>query len=434
MKKFKILTSGFIGTTLEIYDFTLYGVLSIVISYTFLPSDDPTAALLATLGIFATGFIMRPIGGLVLGHIGDRYGRKKALSLAILLMAIPTFLIGVLPAYNQIGILAPVILILCRLLQGFCAGGEFNGASIFVIEHMQNSRAGFYGAIINSANALGGLLAMFVGAIALMPDMPSWSWRVCFILGSAIGIVGLYVRKRVDESPEFEEACKKVSSSSIPIKEAICESYGSILCAIGMAACGTAYIYMQLVYMNIYLTKVVGIAINKSMFINSIGLVAIIFFTPFIGHLSDKLGRKSIMITFATLGLVLAYPIFMLLQIGSLWSIILPQIILGLIFGGYTGPMHAYLAELFPVRSRYSGVTLGFCLGQAVFGGITPFVATYLIEVTQNPLSPAFYLMICSFIGIVAALSANPKISWSLQKRKREQEWGVLDSGSIASV
>lgn len=423
--KIKILTSGIVGTVLELYDFALYGALSIVISREFFPVNDPAISLLAALGVFAAGFIMRPFGGIIIGHIGDNFGRKKALSLSIVLMAVPTFLIGILPTYNQIGIAAPIILICCRLLQGFCAGGEFNGASIFVIEHAKKSHTGLFGALINSANALGGLFATFVAAIVLLPGLPEWSWRVAFIIGGAIGIVGLYIRRHMSETPEFEKSVKKSLYTKLPLKSAIVDNYRSILCAMGMASCGTAYIYTQLVYMNIYLNKVVGVSLDKSLLVSSTGLLTLVCVTPLTGSLSDKIGRKKVMVFFAMLGFFLVYPIFMLLQIGTIWSIILPQILLGIIVGGYSGPMNAYLTELFPVQNRYSGVTLGFCIGQAIFGGITPFIATFLLNYTNDLLSPAYYLMGCSLIGVTAVLSGVPLISKS-GKLPRIKNFGVV--------
>jgi len=216
--KKKVIIASVLGNALELYDFSLYGIFVPLFATLFFPTGNPTVALLASLATFAVGFLTRPLGGILFGYLGDRFGRKNALLISIMLMALPTLIISFLPTYAQIGILAPILLLLCRLLQGLCAGGEYTGASIFIIEHLGKSRRGLAGSLISASGAIGSLIAMLLGAALLQPGLPEWSWRIPFLMGAFLALIGFYIRRSLQESPEFTELLvQQVPSSGVPL-------------------------------------------------------------------------------------------------------------------------------------------------------------------------------------------------------------------------
>ena len=404
--KNRIILASVLGNALELYDFSLYGIFAPLFATLFFPAYNSTTALLASLMTFAVGFFMRPLGGILFGHLGDRFGRKNALSLSITLMALPTLIIGFLPTYDQIGLLAPFILLLCRLLQGLCAGGEYNGASIFIIEHLGKSRSGLAGSLISASGAIGSLIAMMLGATLLHSSLPSWSWRIPFLLGAFLAFIGFYMRKRLQESPEFSELLSKKStqhsSTDIPLLMAFRNYPLSIFRAFAVGAFANVLANTLVVYLNVYLTKVVGISIAHSMFFNSVGLFVVIFMIPFMGWLSDKVGQSILMRIGSILVMSSIYPLFLLLNSGINTKIIAVQISLAILMSLFLGPSNAFMNRLFPASTRYSGIAFGYCSGMAVMGGTMPAISTYLIAITGDIMAPAYYLMVCGFIGFLA--------------------------------
>lgn len=401
--KKKVIIASVLGNALELYDFSLYGIFAPLFATLFFPTGNPTVALLASLATFAVGFLMRPLGGILFGYLGDRFGRKNALSISIMLMALPTLIISFLPTYAQIGILAPILLLLCRLLQGLCAGGEYTGASIFIIEHLGKSRRGLAGSLISASGAIGSLIAMLLGAALLQPGLPEWSWRIPFLMGAFLALIGFYIRRSLQESPEFTELLvQQVPSSGAPLLVAFQKYPISILRAFAIGAFANVLANTLVVYLNVYLTKVVGISISHSMFFNSIGLLVVIFMIPFMGWLSDKIGQSTLMRLGACLVFVSVYPLFSLLKSGLGENIIGVQIFLAVIMSLFLGPSNAFMNRLFPASTRYSGIAFGYCLGMAMMGGTMPLISTYLIEITHTMMAPAYYLMICSFMGFLA--------------------------------
>jgi MHS family proline/betaine transporter-like MFS transporter len=321
-------------------------------------------------------------------------------------MALPTLTIGFLPTYSQIGLWAPFILVLCRLLQGLCAGGEYNGASIFIIEHLGTSRRGLAGSLISASGAIGSLIAMILGATLLHSHLPSWSWRIPFLLGAFLAFIGFYIRRRLQESPEFLELLAKKpiqrSPVNIPLLMALRNYPLSIFRAFAVGAFANVLANTLVVYLNVYLTKVVGISIAHSMFFNSIGLLVVIFMIPFIGWLSDKVGQVILMRIGAVLVISTIYPIFLLLNSGTNEKIISVQISLAILMSLFLGPSNAFMNRLFPASIRYSGIAFGYCSGMALMGGTMPAISTYLIAITNDIMAPAYYLIICGFIGFLA--------------------------------
>lgn len=409
MKK-KIVLAGMAGNALEFYDFTLFGALSVILSQKFFPATDPFAAFLSTLATFAIGFIARPLGAVFLGHIGDRLGRKKALLVSIFMMAIPTFLIGVLPTYQTIGPVAPFVLLICRLFQGICAGGEYNGSAIFLIEHSKHKK-NFAGSLAAVAGTFGCLLGVGVGALAIQPFMPDWMWRVPFIMGLVLGFVGLYFRSKIDESPEFLNSLQRKEIKKVPLMDILKTHKKSVFsCLLGAAFAGTlgsAFI----AYIPIYLNRVVSLPMYKSLFYNMFGMFLYILFAPIAGHLADRYGSKKIMLTSSLIIFLSSFPIFVLLRTGNLYFIFLAQSLLCIFAAGFCAPMNAFMSSLFPTSLRYSGITLGYGLGMAAFGGLMPFVSTYLIEKIGYVYCPAFYIMTLSVGGMFAILLNKDSIA-----------------------
>ena len=399
----KVILSSIIGNALEFYDFTLYGVFAPIIAVSFFPSTDPMAAILASLIAYAVGFFMRPLGAIIFGHLGDRFGRKKALSLSIILMAFPTFILGVLPTYESIHIWAPIIVFSLRLLQGLCAGGEYTGATIFLLEHSHKKKRGFWGSFATVSGAGGSLIAALLGYVILQPGLPHWAWRIPFILGVVLGFIGLYIRLKIEETPEFKkEVLDQKKPTKLPILE-VFKTYPEALfqCIVGASLCG-ALASTFVAYVNVYLTRFVGLVAVQSMLLTSIGLLVIVTTSPLMGYLSDRYGLKRVMsLSCMALFIAAAYPIFSLFQSEDLNLIIFAQCLFGLCATGFIAPFNAFMSSVFPVRVRYTGTSLGYNIGMAVFGGTTPVTLTYLLEKTGNLMIPAFYMMGFAFVGFV---------------------------------
>ncbi|MBL4647343.1 MAG: MFS transporter [Gammaproteobacteria bacterium] len=401
MSKIRLLSISIFGNALEFYDFTLYGVFAAVIASHFFPSSDPVASLIASWGAFAAGFLMRPFGASIFGYIGDKMGRKKALTLSIILMGVPTFIIGCLPAYDEIGIIAPAILILCRLLQGLCTGGEYNGAAIYALEHMGRDRPGLSSGMITGSCVIGALIATGVGSIALREGMPTWAWRVPFFLGALISVIGFYIRRNMSETPAFKASQKEHSSTKttkIPLFEAFITHPKSTLLTMTLGGVNGALAYTLFGFSNMYLSRYIGLSITDAMHFNIIGLLSFCISCPLTGLLMDRMGENRYYLCAVSLIMISIGPVFLALQEASMTSIIVGQLMLGILTGSLAGPAHAYIQRLFPVRNRYSGISFNFSLGMALIGGTTPMILIKLIDSTQNLFVPALYLGGCALL------------------------------------
>jgi MHS family proline/betaine transporter-like MFS transporter len=406
-KETKYTLAAVAGTALEFYDFTLYGVFAVVIAQQFFPATDPVAAFLLSLLVYAVGSIMRPLGGFVFGRMGDRWGRKPALLTSILCMAVATTTVGFLPSYAEIGIFAPIILVMCRLFQGLSAGGEFNNAAIFSIEHIGYHRSGFVGSLVVAGGTVGTLMAMGLGYF-VTTYFPTFGWRIPFLLGSVIGILGLYIRRSVEESPAYvQEQTTKTPSRSSRFKEIWTHHRPDLLRTVGIGGFASALGFTVFNYVNIYLNKHVGFQMNKSMLFNVFGLVLFVGITPIMGYLADKIGPKRIMLFSCITTTASIIPIYCLLSSGETVSILQAQIWMVILSCSFSGPMHALLIHFFPAELRCLGISFGFSAGIALFGGTLPLISSALIEKTHNMLSPAYYLMGVGFMAVVALWSAQ---------------------------
>lgn len=398
MNKKRILFASVLGNALEFYDFTLYGVFATVIARQFFPSDNEMVSLLASWGAFGTGFLMRPFGATVFGYIGDRFGRQKALTLSIVLMGVPTLAIGLLPGYATLGVLAPFILICCRLLQGLCTGGEYNGAGIFAIEHMGRNSPGFASGAITGSCVIGAITATALGSIVTGYGDVEWMWRIPFVCGALVSVLGFYVRRRLTETPVFESLAKEQDLLQSPL-DVLRFCKRQFVQAIMLGLCNGVFSYTLFGFMITYLSRYGDIPIVQAMQLNLLGLLAFMVGSPILGHVSERLGAEKYLAYGGFIGLLLVVPCFMLLQSSSFAAILVGQLILGTLTAGIAGPQHYILVQLFPAKYRYSGASMGFSIGMAAGGGSAPLVLIYLIDKTGNPLIPAYFLGVFCFIS-----------------------------------
>jgi MFS transporter, MHS family, proline/betaine transporter len=391
------------GNILEFYDFAVYAYLATILGRNFFPSGNETISLLSTFAVFGVGFIVRPLGGFLIGRFGDRRGRKPALLFTVLLMSIGTGLIGVIPTYAQIGIVAPVLLTVARLLQGFSAGGEWGGGATFIVEWAPAGRRGFYGGIhvvtIYLGLALGSAVAATLSTGLSPETMNSWGWRVPFILGAVIGPLGLVVRRKIDESPVFVEAQAHTEAETTP---GILRTMGHAFCFAAMQAVLT---YVFLGYFPTFTQKFAGLSASQALWSTALAIATIVPVGLLSGAISDRVGRKPPMIASCVGFVVLAYPLFYIVaNSASFATVMAVQAVAGMLTGLFLGTMPASLVEMFPTKTRLMGLSTSFNASTGLFGGFAPFIATSLVAATGAPTSVAFFVMASAVISLAAVL------------------------------
>lgn len=403
----KLILSAMIGNILEYYDFTLFVFLTPVLSPLFFPSDNSVVSLMAGLATYAVGFVMRPFGSALFGAIGDRWGRKRALMLSIFLMAIPTGLIGLLPTYDQIGLIAPVLLIVCRLCQGLCTGGEYNGASLFTVENTTAMGAGRAGAWISASSALGSLLGSGMTLVVTLPLMPSWAWRVAFLLGILVALVGVYLRQQVRED---RDGAWHNQVAFVPLPTLMVQHKSALMCVFGMAACCGMMYAVTLRYTTLFLTTFSNWSMSHALRLNMVGTIAYVVLMPLGGRLADRWGLQKMMRSGAVATALSICPVLWLLSQAQTWSVALvAQLLLVVLAVWFQSPMNAFMAQLFPIHCRYRGVALGYTLGQALLGGTTSLIATALMYTFDTPVAPGLYMMAGAIVGWIAVAYAQPR-------------------------
>lgn len=387
------LAATIIGHTLGFYDVVLFGYLAPFLATLFFPSQNPSLSLMVGFVAFAAAFLTRPLGGMVFGYFGDRYGRKNTLVISMFFLAVPAFTIGILPTYAEIGFMAPVILILSRLLQGLCMGGEYNGSGIYAVEHAPSSMKGFAGSLVLAGGYVGSVLASLLGALFTLPLMPSWGWRIPFVIGGLTGLLGFYFRKRMKETPEF--CSQSDSPSKAPLAEILRYHKRAFFCTLGIGCTGVIQTILS-IYINGILITDLGVQTSLAMGINA-GIALVWMITlPLMGKLSDLVGYRRLMLI-SSLGLsILAYPAFIFITPPYLSVVTVVSVRLGLsiLAAAYFAPIHAMMAELFPVHCRYSGVSTGYSLSVALFGGTAPLASMVLVIWSGNPRTPALIFAI----------------------------------------
>jgi len=404
-----------IGNALEWFDFVAYGYFALTLSKLFFPVHNQTTSLLLTVATFGVGFVMRPLGAIVLGQIGDTRGRRAALSSTVLLMTLGTAMIGFAPTYSTAGLWAPVILVLARLIQGFSAGGEMGGSTAFLIEQAPPHRRGYYAswiqASISATLLFGSLFAAALTGLLSPQALESWGWRVPFLFGLLIGPVGWYMRIRMRESVAFEQT--RTIQAGSPIGGVLSKHRPALFVGVGITLSWTVCTYFFLVYMPIYATRTLGIPQSSSFLSNSAGLLVLIAVAPLFGALSDRLGRPRLMIAFAVGLTLFSYPaLFLLATHPSRSALLLVQISFALLLSGFGGPAPAALAELYPAAIRSTGISLSYNFTVAIFGGFAPLIATWLIAHTHNTISPAWYVSAATAISVGCMLAATRAKYW----------------------
>lgn len=416
----RVVAASFIGNFVEWFDYAVYGYLAATIAVVFFPQGDPQAALLSTFALFAVSFLVRPLGGFFWGHLGDRIGRRSALSLSILIMSAATFCIALIPGYSSIGLWAPALLLLIRLVQGFSASGEYAGASAFLVEYAPANRRGMYAAVVPGSTAagllLGSLLATLLTATLSTEQMESWGWRLPFLLAAPMGLIGRYIRSKLEDTPAFRELAEEDAAVHAPVKNLFVEHWRQLAKAAGVVLLNAVGFYVILSYMPTYLSVELGLDKTRSYIATTVALATYIGFIFLTGLLSDRYGRKRVLISASLVFVALTVPAFYLLESGSFAVVILVQVALGAMLSLNDGTLPSFLAEMFPTRVRYSGFAVSFNLSNALFGGTAPFVATLLIGATGSNLAPAWYLMAAAVVALVCVCLAAETSRQPLRK------------------
>lgn len=382
-----------IGNATEWYDYAIYGYLAVTLGEVFFPATDPTASLLSSFATFALAFAVRPLGALFFGPLSDKIGRQRTLASTILGMATATVLIGLLPSYAAAGILAPLLLVLLRALQGFCVGGEYGGAATFAVESAPDSRRGFWASWLEFG-AIGGFLLASAEVTALtvaLPedDMHAWGWRIPFLVAGVLGVVGLHLRVKLTESPVFRQLPE---TSRAPVRGVVARRWPVVLRCGGIVMCSSIGTYLVLTYTPSYLSESVGLPSGTAQLLVFAAGAALVALIPVAGALSDRVGRKPMLLAGGLGYAVLSYPAFLLLTRGSWQAALFGLLILVLCHAPILGTTTATLPALFPAQVRGTGVAVGYNASFAVFGGTAPLLATSLVEGSGNLLAPAAYL------------------------------------------
>ncbi|MFF9121779.1 glycine betaine/L-proline transporter ProP [Streptomyces sp. NPDC014889] len=394
-----------LGNAMEWFDFGVYSYIAVTLGKVFFPSGNPSAQLLSTFGAFAAAFLVRPLGGMVFGPLGDRIGRQKVLAFTMIMMAVGTFAIGLIPSYATIGVGAPLLLLAARLVQGFSTGGEYAGASTFIAEFAPDKRRGFLGSWLEFgtlAGYIGGAgLVTLMTALLSSDQMTSWGWRIPFLIAGPMGIIGLYLRMRLEETPAFAAEADRCESSrrKVPLREMIAGQWKALLLCVGLVLVFNVTDYMLLSYMPSYLTSVLKYDETHGLLVVLCVMALMMIVQPFAGALTDRVGRRPVIAAGCAGFLFLSVPALLLIRQGSLVAVGLGMAALGLLLVCFTAAMPSALPALFPTRVRYGSLSIGFNISVSLFGGTTPLVVTALIGATGNLMMPAYYMMAASLIG-----------------------------------
>jgi MFS transporter, MHS family, proline/betaine transporter len=410
----RAVTAAVIGNVLEWYDFAVYAYVAAIIGKQFFPAQDDVTQLLAAFLTFGLGFVARPIGGIVIGRMGDTHGRKAALLLTIFLMAAGTVLIGILPTYASIGIFAPLLLVVARLMQGFSAGGEWGGSTSFIVEWAPSGRRGLFGSFQQTSVVAGLLLgsgfAALLNTVMSPATMEDWGWRIPFLVGGLLGPIGIYMRRTIDETPAYTRVAK---AAAMPVSGP--SGFSLAARAFGFTIVWTVCFYVLLNYMPTWTQKYMQLSTAAALWSNTIGLLVLMAAIPLMGHLSDRFGRKPLLIACCVAFIVLPYPLFSYLASGnaSFGILIAIQILFALLISMFSGAGPAAIAEIFPTRSRSTWMTTGYALAVAIFGGFAPYISVWLIDRFGSPTVHSFYL--------IAAAVVSTAVIWGLRETAFEE-------------
>ncbi|WP_435243340.1 glycine betaine/L-proline transporter ProP [Streptomyces cucumeris] len=407
----KAVKAAALGNAMEWFDFGIYSYLAVTIGKVFFPSGNDTAQVLSSLATFAVAFLVRPLGGLYFGPLGDRIGRKKVLSLTMIMMASSTLAIGLIPGYATIGFWAPALLILFRMLQGFSTGGEYGGASTFIAEYSPDKRRGFFGSFLEFGTLIGytaaaGMVTILTVALS-DASMESWGWRIPFLAAAPVGLIGLYLRLKLDETPAFrkleeEGATAAEERQTPPFWQVFRSQWPVMVLCIALVAAYNITDYMLLSYMPTYLSDTLGYSATSALVSIIVVMLVLMAAITFVGRLSDRIGRKPLLMAGSVGFFVLAVPSFLLIKQGSPAAVFTGLLLLGLCLLPYVSVMSASLPALFPTDVRYGSLSIAFNISVSLFGGTTPLVIEGLVSGTGDDLMPAYYTMAAAVVGIIA--------------------------------
>lgn len=434
----KVIAASAVGNFVEWFDFAVYGFLATIIASQFFASSDSGVALLKTFAVFAVAFALRPLGGIVFGALGDRLGRKRILSLTILMMAGSTTVIGLLPTYQSIGLWAPVLLTLARCVQGFSAGGEYAGACAYLMEHAPNDKRAWYGSFVPvstfSAFACAAVMAYVLDASLSPEAMSTWGWRVPFLVAAPLGIVGLYLRWRMEETPTFRQAqAQACEHAHSPLRETLQHQLGSIVRLGAFISLTALSFYMFTTYFSTYLQVVGHLSRAQSLMVSTVALLFAAAACPLAGAFSDRVGRRKTVGFVCLWVMATVFPSYWLASSGTVPAAIVGVCLLA-VGAALSGVVTAaLLSETFPTRTRYTASALTYNIAYTLFGGTAPLVATWLIGTTGSNLAPAFYLVVIAVLAMAGGLALPETYRISLSDEPRgEGAQTDSDAGALA--
>lgn len=402
----RVVWAGIVGNVMEWYDFAIYGFFARTLGNLYFPAEDPLTSLLAAYAVFAVGFFMRPVGAIVFGHIGDRVGRGPALLWSVVAMAVPTLLMGLLPTYDQIGIWASILMLLCRMAQGLAVGGEYTSSAVFLAETAHPDRRGAASAWAPFGAVGGILLGSAIGALVLntlpLDQVVAWGWRVPFLFGVLVGVAGFILRRRMP----FDQP---VAREGFPLMQALREHPIAMLQAVTISLVNAVTFYLIFVYIVPWLKLAADMGARTALQINSVNMAILLCIVFVMSRVSDRIGRKPILAG-AAIGLLLfSWPLFTLMRTGEVVYVFLGQLGFTVLIGSFGAVNPIVLCEVFPRKVRCSAVSAAYNLAFGLAGGTAPAVATWLIETTGHPSVPALYIMACAAISAVAALTVQTR-------------------------
>jgi MHS family proline/betaine transporter-like MFS transporter len=407
------IVAGVVGNTVEWVDWAIYGLLSPIIAKQLFPPGDMAVALMQTYGVFFLGFLARPFGATVLGVYGDRHGRTKTLAICIILMAVGTGALGLVPTYEQVGILCPALVLLCRIAQGFAAGAEWGTATTFLYEYAPPHRRAWYSSWRPFGTGLGvfiaGAVISVTTAILSTEVMAAWGWRVPFIIGMVIGFFGLYIRLKVPETPEFAKAEEAKEISQTPLAESWRTEKIGLLILSGLACGGNVTYYYLFTYIPTYLSTQGLTSFATAMDMNTIDSLVYSLSIPIVGWFCDRYKKRAFVVLSMAGFTVLAYPIFWMFDTGSYWVILSSLLLFAIFMGFFWGAVPVIITELFPTRIRNTSVSVGYTWSTSLFGGTAPMVATWLNSITGSTMAAAAYLLVTSALTLWAVLKCPNK-------------------------
>lgn len=422
----KAVSAAALGNTMEWFDFGVYAYLAGTLGKVFFPSSSPGAQVVSTFATFAAAFLVRPLGGLVFGPLGDRIGRKRVLAATMIMMAVSTFAVGFLPTYNTIGFAAPILLLICRLVQGFSTGGEYAGATTYIAEYAPDTRRGFLGSWLDFGTFVGyalgsGLVTLLTAALG-DDGLVDWGWRLPFLVAGPLGLIGLYMRLRLEETPAFQREAEqahrdaeeaRAAGGADPVEEARQSGQGrlkeiftrhweAVLICMGLVLLYNVTNYMVTSYLPTFMTETLGQdALTAQLLVLGTMIVVVLTITT-VGRTSDRWGRRPVFMAGSAAMIVLAAPAVLLIRAGGILLPAFGCLILGLLLVCFAGTSASTLPALFPTRLRYGALSISFNISVSLFGGTTPLFASGLVQATGDDMIPAYYLMAAGLIGLIA--------------------------------